>query len=43
MVSRGRQVELAEALGVGEDVHLDDRSVSDREARDRERPEVPEG
>jgi hypothetical protein len=37
------QVELAEALGVGEDVHLDDPSVSDREARDRERPPVPEG
>src|SRR3954452_7942047 len=38
-----RQVELAEALGVGEDVHLDDPSVPDREARDRERPPVPDG
>src|SRR3954447_17090885 len=37
------QVELAEALGGGEDVHLDDPSVPDREARDRERPPVPDG
>src|SRR5438093_4328326 len=37
------QVEPAEALAVGEDVHLDDPSASDREARDRERPPVLEG
>src|SRR5687767_4877203 len=36
-----RQVEPAEELRVGDDVHLDDPSVSDREARDRERPPVP--
>jgi hypothetical protein len=36
------QVELAEARAVGEDVHLDDPAVSNREAADRERLPVPE-
>src|SRR5215204_1169279 len=31
------QIEPVEVLGVGDDVHLDDPSVSAREARDRER------
>src|SRR5262249_28793751 len=33
-----RQVELAKALGVGEDVDLDDLPVPDREAHDRNWP-----
>ena len=37
------QVDPAEALRVGDDVHLDDPPVSDREARDRERLAVSEG
>ena len=36
--SSTRQVELAQALGVGEHVDLDDLAVGDREAGDRERP-----
>lgn len=36
------QVDLPEALGVGEDVHLDDPAVSNREAGDREQLSVPE-
>lgn len=38
----GCQVELVEALGVREEVHCDDPSVSDREARYGERLPVPE-
>src|SRR5829696_4139856 len=37
-VVEDRQVELAEALGVGEDVDLDDLPPPDREAHDRKRP-----
>src|SRR5450432_1347758 len=35
-----RQIESAEALGVGEDVDLDDLAAADRERHDRERLSV---
>jgi MMPL family len=37
-----RRVQSTELLGVGQDAHLDDPSVSDREAGDGERPPVPD-